>query len=73
MGFDIDADDNLRPQSTFDYKKQFSQSKYDFPNLHIAEPILYFKSWDPVDTYTQDMNQRFEQRYIKGSNALFNQ
>lgn len=56
-------DDNLRPQSTFGYKKGWAAQPFDFPNLYIQDPYVAVKNWQPIDTYAQDHNIRFEQRY----------
>lgn len=59
------VDDMLRPQSTFAYKKDWTATPFDFPNLYIQEPSFPVKNWQPIDTYAQDHNIRFEQRYGK--------
>ena len=58
-------DDMLRPQSTFGYKKGWAAEAFDFPNLYIQDPAFPVKNWQPIDTYAQDHNIRFEQRYGK--------
>jgi hypothetical protein len=59
----VTVDDNLRPQSTFGYKKGWAAQPFDFPNLYIQEPFFPVKNWQPIDTYADDHNIRFEQRY----------
>lgn len=59
------TDDMLRPQSTFGYKKAWAAEAFDFPNLYIQDPAFPIKNWQPIDTYAQDHNIRFEQRYGK--------
>ncbi len=58
----VTVDDNLRPQTTFGYKKEWASKPYDFPNSYIDEPFPV-KTWEPIDTYTLDHNARFAQRY----------
>jgi len=56
--------ENEIPMSTTDYRKQYTQTNYDFPNLHLSEdPILFVNTLDPISTYAQDMNLRTAQRY----------
>jgi hypothetical protein len=57
------TDDMLRPQTTFGYKKGWTAESFDFPNLYIQDPAFPVKNWMPIDTYAQDHNIRFEQRY----------
>lgn len=64
----IGIDDALRPQSTFDYKKGWASKPYDFPNSYIAESFPV-KTWDPIDTYSDDHNARFNQRYLGKNNS----
>jgi hypothetical protein len=59
----VTTDDNLGPQSTFGYKKGWSAQPFDFPNMYIQEPFFPVKNWQPIDTYADDHNIRFEQRY----------
>lgn len=61
----VTMDDNLRPQSTFGYKKGWASQAFDFPNLHLQDTSFPIKNWQPIDTYAQDHNIRFEQRYGK--------
>jgi len=65
----VTIEDTLRPQSTFDFKKQYSDQAYDFPNLYITAdfPIM---SWDPVSTYADDQNTRFQMRYMNGKKSV---
>lgn len=59
----VENDDILRPQTTFGYKRDWASKPYDFPNMHIQDPYVSVKLWDPIDTYAQDVNKRFEERY----------
>lgn len=59
----VEMDDVLRPQTTFGYKKEWSERGYDFPNSYIQEPFPV-KNWMPIDTYAEDHNARFKQRYF---------
>jgi hypothetical protein len=58
----VENDDILRPQTTFGYKKGWSAQPYDFPNSYINEPFPV-KNWMPIDTYAEDVNKRFAERY----------
>ena len=61
---DIEIDDLLRPQSTFGYKTEWASKPYEFPDLYIKDAFP-IKTWDPIDTYSNDHNMRFEQRYLQ--------
>lgn len=58
----VENDDMLRPQTTFGFKKDWADKPFDFPNLYIQEPFPV-KNWQPIDTYANDHNTRFSQRY----------
>lgn len=58
----VENDDILRPQTTFGFKKGWAEKPFDFPNLYIQEPFPV-KNWQPIDTYANDHNTRFSQRY----------
>lgn len=58
----VEVDDSLRPQTTFSHKKGWSENSFDFPNLYIQDPFPV-KNWQPIDTYADDHNMRFKQRY----------
>ena len=58
----VENDDMLRPQTTFGYKKGWAEKPFDFPYLYIQEPFPV-KNWQPIDTYADDHNTRFNQRY----------
>jgi hypothetical protein len=60
----VSIEDTLRPQSTFDFKKQYSDQPYDFPNLYITAGFPIMK-WDPISTYADDQNLRFKMRYLE--------
>jgi hypothetical protein len=59
-------EDTLRPQTTFDYKKQYASVPYEFPNLYITDPFPTM-GWCPISTYADDQNTRFTMRYQKKS------
>lgn len=61
----VENDDILRPQTTFGYKMGWASKPYDFPNLYIYESFP-IKTWNPIDTYAEDVNKRFEERYGQG-------
>lgn len=63
----VENDDVLRPQPTFGYKKSWTAEPYDFPNSYIKEPFIPVMNWKPIDTYADDVNKRFVERY--GKNA----
>lgn len=60
----VENDDMLRPQSTFGYKKEWTAEPFDFPNSYISEPFPIM-NWKPIDTYADDVNRRFDERYGK--------
>lgn len=60
----VENDDILRPQTTFSYKKEWSTKPFDFPNSYITDPFPIM-NWLPIDTYAEDVNKRFEERYGK--------
>lgn len=68
----VQVDDSLRPQTTFSFKKGWAEKAYDFPNLHIEDTSFPVKSWDPVDTYADDHNIRFVERYYGGASKKEN-
>lgn len=57
-------EDALRPQSTFDFKKQYSDQPFEFPNLYITAGFPIMKS-NPISTYADDQNIRFKMRYLE--------
>ena len=65
----VNTDDLLRPQTTYGYRKKWSMESYDFPNLHLSDTSFPVKVWEPIDTYANDHNMRFEQRYGKKNPA----
>lgn len=58
------ADDNLRPQTTTSYKKQWQGEAYDFPNSYITDPFP-IQTDIPLSSYVIDRNERFAERYRK--------
>ncbi len=60
------TDDRLRPQTTSTYlnKNLWSEKAFEFPDLYIRDKFPV-KHWQPIDTYAQDHNTRFEERYGK--------
>ena len=60
----VENDDILRPQTTFGYKKSWASEPFDFPNSYINEPFPIM-NWKPIDTYAEDVNKRFDERYGK--------
>jgi hypothetical protein len=58
------TEDYLRPQTTFGFKKQYSDQPFDFPNLYITAGFPITKS-DPISTYADDQNIRFKMRYLE--------
>lgn len=67
----VENDDKLRAQSTFGYKKGWSELPYDFPNMYIQDPSFPIKDWLPIDTYAADHNARFTQRYGGKEDKIF--
>lgn len=57
----VRIDDMLRSQSTQRWNRFYNEQPYDFPNLYIRDafPVL---TWNPVSTYSNDQNNRFDQR-----------
>jgi hypothetical protein len=57
----VRVDDGLRSQSTSRWNRFYNERSYDFPNLYINAPFPIL-TWNPVSTYSNDQNNRFDQR-----------
>jgi hypothetical protein len=57
----VRVDDALRSQTTTQWNSGYTERPYDFPNLYLRDPFptLLF---NPVSTYSNDQNSRFDQR-----------
>lgn len=61
--YDINVDDQLRPQSTTGYKKEYQSKAYDFPNIYPTGPIAVMDI-DPVSSRVVVQNELLKQRYF---------
>ena len=57
----------LRERPTTAWRKDMTEKPYDFPNQYCTLPIRWMQ-WNPRNTYADDQNNRFVQRYIKPCN-----
>jgi hypothetical protein len=57
-----DASSELRERTTTAWKKNWTERGYDFPNSYVTIPQRVM-SWNPINTYADDQNNRFVQRY----------
>jgi hypothetical protein len=57
----VRVDDALRSQTTSRWNRDYNEHPYDFPNLYIRDPFPIL-TWNPVSTYSNDQNNRFDQR-----------
>jgi len=66
-----DVESTLREQTTSTWKKGWSEKAYDFPNTYVNLPlrVLY---WNPINTFGDIQNDRFEQRYYSKKPKTFN-
>jgi hypothetical protein len=66
-----DVESTLREQTTSTWKKGWSEKAYDFPNTYVNLPlrVLY---WNPITTFGEIQNERFEQRYYSKKPKTFN-
>lgn len=57
-----DVESMLREKTTSAWKKGWSEKPYDFPNTYVNLPlrVLY---WNPINTFGDIQNERFDQRY----------
>jgi hypothetical protein len=58
----VRVDDRLRSQTTSTWKGQWGETPYDFPNLYIGGDPFPVRLFDPISTYSNDQNNRFNQR-----------
>ena len=58
----VRVDDNLRQQTTLARKSQWAEQPFDFPNLYIGGDPFPVRLFDPISTYSNDQNFRFDQR-----------
>ena len=54
--------DRLRKQSTTSWKSQWAETPFDFPNLYIGGTPFPVRLFDPISTYSNDQNSRYDQR-----------
>jgi len=57
-----DVESTLREQTTSAWKKGWSEKSYDFPNTYVDLPLRVIP-WNPVNTFGEIQNERFNQRY----------
>lgn len=57
----VRVDDALRSQTTSQWNAGYTERPYDFPNLYIQDPFPV-RLFDPISTYSNDQNNRFNQR-----------
>lgn len=57
-----DVESALRVKTTSAWKKAWSEKSFDFPNSYVNIPlrVLY---WNPISSYSDIQNERFDQRY----------
>lgn len=60
----VATESELRSKDTTAWKKAWSETPYDFPNLYTTIPVRYIAQ-NPISTYVDDQNNRFAQRYLK--------
>lgn len=60
----IETENQLRSRDTLAWKKNWTESPYDFPNIYTDIPVRYLAA-NPISTYVDDQNNRFAQRYLK--------
>lgn len=58
----VKQDDRLRSQTTSTWNNQYAETPYDFPNLYIGGDPFPVRLFDPISTYSNDQNSRFNQR-----------
>lgn len=59
-----DVESDLREQSTSAWKKGYSEQAYDFPNTYVNIPLRVI-GWNPISTFVDIQNDRFDARYRK--------
>jgi hypothetical protein len=55
-------DDRLRSQTTSTWKGAWGETPFDFPNLYIGSDPFPVRLFDPISTYSNDQNSRYNQR-----------
>ena len=63
MNYNVDVDNELRPQSTSYYKKDYQSRSFDFPNIYPTGPIVIMDT-EPVSTRATIQNALLQQRYF---------
>jgi len=66
-----DVESTLREQTTSAWKKGWSEKAYDFPNTYVNLPLRVLW-WNPINTFGDIQNDRFEQRYYSKKPKTFN-
>lgn len=57
-----DVESMLRARSTEAWTKGWSEKPYDFPNTYVDLPLRVLM-WNPITTFGDIQNERFDQRY----------
>jgi hypothetical protein len=55
-------DDRLRSQTTSTWMGAWAEKPFDFPNLYIGNDPFPVRLFDPINTYSNDQNSRYNQR-----------
>jgi hypothetical protein len=58
-----DVESMIRERTTTAWKSNWTEKPYDFPNSYVTIPQRVM-GWNPTDTYVDDQNTRFVQRYF---------
>ena len=59
----------LREEPTTSWKKGWSEQQYDFPNTYVTLPLRVL-SWNPTNTFADNQNTRFVQRYYSNGKTF---
>ena len=57
------VESELRVRSTTNWRKDWTETGYDFPNSYVTLPQRVM-DWNPTSTFVDDQNTRFAQRYF---------
>lgn len=63
MNYNVDVDNELRPQSSSWFKKDYQARSYDFPNIYPTGPIVIM-DMEPISTRATIQNALLKQRYF---------
>jgi len=65
-----DVESTLREQTTSTWKKGWSENPYDFPNTYVDLPLRVLW-WNPINTFGDIQNERFNERYYSKKPKTF--